>query len=712
MPTPLSGITSLIRPRSVAVLGASARREASGNHLLGQLADGGYSGPIHVVHPDAASIDGHATVGAVADLPSGLDLACVSLPAAAVVDAVRGLAARECAAALVPAVGLTAADREAVRVIARDAGMVICGPNTMGVVNLTDRVHLNFWAGVLDDVPRGGVSLVAQSGGACLSVVRSTEAAGYARIVASGNEWVTTSADYLTWLADDEATRAVGVVIESISDVAAFTRAIARLREAGKPTVALHVGRTAAGAAATVAHTSALVGRGAAYRAYFDSIDVPLVRDYDEMAAVLDCLSCQPAPVADGTGVAIITVSGGVAALSGDTADEAGIHLAALSCSTQGRLLDIFPGSTPQNPFDAGGGATYSGAAFENAMVALGDDKGVDVIVAVLDGQASLSAGEVTYAGEDFEAVAEAANRCDAPIIVASTSSVSTRAAWRDVVGPSVPVVRGIGLGLVSAIALSRNRRTVQPWRGADAQPASPVAAVPVSSGTAHDILRLCGLDTPRSVIVDSVDEVAGMADRLRFPVVAKAHSPTLPHRTEAGGVELGIPTEEALVAAIRRIDRSVRLFEPSIVDLSFEIQEFVSSPLEAFIGVAQDPVFGPIVSVGTGGVHVELLRDVEIALTPIEVDQALALLERTVFAQRAAGYRHLVQPTSLEPLARAVSALATLAVANHEWLVAGDLNPVFLEEGSGRPVVVDSLFLTRQAAGSAVPCLSTSFDI
>lgn len=290
------GLTALLRPRSVVVLGASAKKRASGNDVLRNLRHAGYGGDVHVVHPVARSVEGLAAVPDIGALPAGIDTAVVSLPTRAVLDALRGLEKAGCRSALVPTAGLDHATAREIARFASASDMTVHGPNCMGVINLTDRVPLWISDNGIVRLPAGNVALIAQSGSAAIFIAHSTGPVRFSKIISTGGEYGATTAAYLSWLARDPATTAAGVLMESIKDVPSFIEGVAAMRAAGKPVVVLKVGRSSAGSTATTAHTGALVGSDAAYQALFDELDLPVVTDYDEMAAVLQCLAVPELP--------------------------------------------------------------------------------------------------------------------------------------------------------------------------------------------------------------------------------------------------------------------------------------------------------------------------------------------------------------------------------------------------------------------------------
>lgn len=702
-------LTSMLRPRSIAVLGASAKRTASGNEAVLNLLAWGFSGRLMAVHREASEINGVAAVPRIEDLPQDLDVALVSLPAPAVVPALRALAAAGCRSAVVPTIGLSTEDTAAYAELARSVPMAIHGPNSMGLLNYTDSVPLWFDEGQLADVPAGSTALVAQSGSACLFIVRAAPRLGFSKVISSGNELGISMGDYLSWLADDPATERVGVVIESLRDVDGFAEAVARLRDAGKPIVALKVGRSRDGVAATIAHTGALIGAAAAYDNLFDELDVPTVADYDEMAASLECLASEQCAAAGGSRVAVVTISGGQAAMAADLAEARDVPLARLSEVTAQRLVELAPGAVAANPFDIGASLVADETVYADCLEALAVDPGVDTVLVVLDAADTLSDVEIRYARNYFAATAESAGRrLGKPIVIASSSSLGIHPACRAWTN-GVPVLRGIGNALVAARSIARNQTpVVRPDAGYQRPPEYDELRSELldsTGGVRHDTVRrlLRAYEVPivDSILAADAPEAVRAAEEMGYPVVVKVASPDIAHRSEVGGVIPGLADGEEVRAAVEDIITAVATHLPGVRIEGFEVQRHVRDSLEAAIGFISDPVFGATVMLGSGGTLVELMADTVTARAPLPRDAARRALERTRLARVAAGYRGLMPMTPLDGLVDTVVAMARLAADFSDLLTEGDLNPVLVEHRTGRVKVVDALLVagakTRQ---------------
>lgn len=700
-----ANLTALLKPRSIAVLGASARRTASGNEAIANLQDRGFAGRLIAVHRDAKPIAGIETVSSIAELPRELDAALVSLPARAVVPALAELAEQGCRSAVVPSVGLTSEELDQFERIARASSMRIHGPNSMGLLNYTDAIPLWFYEGMLTNEPAGPAALVAQSGSACLFIVRAAPRVRFSKVISSGNELGVTMGDYLSWLADDPSTSCVGIVIESLRDLSGFVAAVEKLRAGGKSIVALKVGQSERGMAATVAHTGALVGAGEAYRALFEDLDLPTVEDYDEMASVLECFTSTRSGSAPGSRVAMVTISGGQAAMGADLAQAKQVQLAELSPETIEQIREIVPDAMVANPFDIGASLVAGREEYAACLRALDRDPSVDSVVAVLDAAHTLSPVELSYPQEYFEAVGDAGRLASKPLVVASSSSLTIHELCRPWVGDA-PVLRGIGNALVAMRAVAANATPLS--RRPDAEPRlidheGLRRAIAEQSGVlpyelTRRLLDAYGIASAASMLAVDAESAVAAAEQIGYPVVAKVASADVAHRTELGAVKTGLLTSQAVRTAVADIQDNVSRARPDARIDGFEIQAHVDASLEGMLGFVTDPVFGATVTVGTGGTLVELYPDVAVASAPLSHSRAARAIAQTRLARMAAGYRNLVPVTNLAQFESLVVDFSQLAADFADLLLEADLNPVLIEHASGTCRVVDALFVARQA--------------
>ena len=331
---------ALIRPRTIAVIGASPKRQTLGNVALDNLANYKFTGTVIPVHGEAPEIAGLAAVPSIEALPDGVDVALASVPAAGVADVVRRLDRKGVRTAIVNTAGFSFEQEAELRRLVNSSRILMHGPNCMGLINLSDATPI-YTGGITSRLAKGPVALIAQSGSAAISVINSSTA-GFSKVVTIGSEFRVTGADYLRWFAADPDTSVIGLILESIQDADRFADAVDRVHAAGKSLVMLKVGRSATGARATLAHTGALIRNDDAFKGFSERYGVPVVGDYEELIATLEAFAVTRKRPARGH-VALMGISGGETALACDICDEIELPLAVFSEA---------PGAAPTTPVE------------------------------------------------------------------------------------------------------------------------------------------------------------------------------------------------------------------------------------------------------------------------------------------------------------------------------------------------------------------------
>jgi acetyltransferase len=344
-------MNALIRPRTIAVIGASPKRQTLGNVALDNLANYKFTGKVIPVHAEAPEIAGLAAVPGIEALPDGVDVALASVPAAGVADVIRRLDRRGVRTAIINTAGFSAEQEAELRLLVSNSRILMHGPNCMGLINLSDATPI-YTGGITSRIRSGPVALIAQSGSAAISVINSCTA-GFLKVVTIGSEYRVTGADYLRWLAGDDATSVIGLVLESIPDADRFADAVDRVHAAGKSMVVLKVGRSATGARATLAHTGALIRNDDAFKGFVARYGIPVVDDYEELIATLEAFAVSRKRPTRGH-VGLMGISGGETALACDICDEIDLPLAVFSEATGANLRAALPGIAGQNPLDVG----------------------------------------------------------------------------------------------------------------------------------------------------------------------------------------------------------------------------------------------------------------------------------------------------------------------------------------------------------------------
>jgi acetyltransferase len=672
----------------VAVLGASRNPGKLGHRLFQNLLAPGFTGEVYPVNPSGEAILGRDAVPRVEELPRGLDLALVSLPASAVLPAVRTLGARGCRICVILASGFGEIGREGravqdeIEAIARTTGMRIVGPNCMGVVNVPGRLNASyFW-----DVPRqpGGISFVSQSGaygGLFFREVRD-RSLGVAKFLSIGNQCDLGFAECLAWLADDPDTRVVGVFVEGLRDGRAFVAAARRLARA-KPVVALKGGRADAGRRAAGSHTGSLAGAWEIYRAAFAAAGVVAVDETEELFDAIAALDAQAARPPRDRAVAILTISGGPSVVAADAAEAAGLRVPALPEARRAALRAHLPSfGADGNPIDMTPQMEPGG--FGPSVRLVLDAPEVSGAVAI-----DIGLDRPEYA----DALAAAQLATDKPVVACT---VDTPEMDRRLRVAGIPLVPGPERAMRAYRALVRRAELQRRSPGSSAR--QPVRALPagleerlataggpLAHADARGLLQAYGVPFPRERVVAGAEEALSEGQEIGYPLVVKTARPDVLHRTEAGGVILSVADSEALVRALRALE--ARLGAGPVL-----VQEEVPRGLELLVGGRRDPSFGPTVLVGLGGVLAELLRDVSIGLAPLALDDARAMIVEGRRAELVRGYRGAAAVDE--------GALAEILVGVGDLLVERptiaelDLNPLIASRG--RIVAVDALVLVN----------------
>jgi acyl-CoA synthetase (NDP forming) len=696
-------IRAIMAPRSVAVVGASAERHTLGNQVLYNLREFGFDGSVTCIHPRADSIEGWPAVPSVQDLPAGLDVAVVSVPAARVTGVLAELDEQGCLSAVVPAAGFAGQEQAELEAASKSLRIRFNGPNCLGVLSAAARAPL--WTpSYRMDFPVGNVAIISQSGSAAISITTSP-GLGFSRVISSGNETSITSADYLSWLADDDATDAIGVVIEGISDAAAFASAVARAHEAGKPVVALKVGRSPQGSRAAQAHTGALITSYDTYRAFFRRIGVAAVDDYDDMVASLQAVVARPARACAGTSVGIVAISGGQSALACDLAVENGLELTEFSEQTVSEVLRALPDAAGTNPVDIGATVGADRRRPGDALAAVLRDPGVDSVLVIQDAHDRLELWpEHTYL-DHVRRVVEISQTAAKPVVLASSASANLHPMLLELVsGSPVPFVRGLRAGVIALRSLGSVRPRAA---GADdgREPPAGLAGLkaelrrwhgPVGYHATRRIIEAYGIPAVPSVLAADADAAVALAGQIGYPLVAKIASPDVPHRADVGGVIVGIHDDAGLRAAVTQIAAQVGAAVPGLRTEGFELQPQLPGGTEVLLGFTSEPPFGPMVVVGTGGSLAELISDRAADLAPLSQAEATEMIANTRIGRLLSGYRGLTSPTDIAPLARVVRQVSDLAADLQDVLSAADFNPAFVSSPSGEVRIVDALFIAR----------------
>jgi acyl-CoA synthetase (NDP forming) len=672
----MSALGRLLRPRSVAVIGASADPTKTTGRPVGYLQRHGFDGAIWPVNPRAAEIGGLRCYADVAALPDAPDVGIVLLGPDRAEAAVADLAACGCAAAIVLAGGYAegggdGTDRQA-RLRAAAGGMRLLGPNTIGLVNLTDRIVLSASGALeVEDLQAGRISLVSQSGG-ILGAVLSRGAAqgiGFAQLVATGNEADLDVADFVDVLAEDAATQVIALYIEGLRRPDAFRAAARKATAAGKRLVAFKVGRSEAGAQAAISHTGALSGADRLYDALFRQLGVIRAERFSDLLDIPAALAAGRR--AAGKRVAVLTSTGGAGALLADACGLAGFDLPPPDAATAARLGELTGDVAVANPMDL----TLAGLKPEvmrGSITALLESDSYDAL-AVVVGSSALAQPRLAA-----DAIAACQAGSDKPVIAylsPHAPAIGVALQRQGIPAASAPEAVAAMLGALAA-----------PVPAAPPAPAAPLAVEapsgPLDEAEAKQLFARFGVTPVREVACPTPEAAAEAAAGLEPRVVLKALSRHLAHKSDVGGVVVGVPAEKVAeegTAMLARVAAATGRAPEGLL-----VQEQVSGGVEVILGLQRDPHLGTAILLGMGGVAAELFGDTALRLLPIDRAEAEAMVAELRGAALLRGFRGR-PPADVPALVDAVLAFARLGEALSERLVTAEINPLFvLPAGQG----------------------------
>jgi len=688
MPSEITGerLTSLFRPRSIALVGASDKSTFS---MLAyrNLVEFGFGANTYLVNRRGADTHGRPTVASCAQIGEPVDVAYLMVPQPGMLAALDDAAAAGIRNACVLSSGYGEAGqagRPAQAQLAAHAeslGMVLLGPNHLGFANFVDRVPVCSIPGL----PRGAgpVALLSQSGASSSAMLdfATMVDVGLSYLVTLGNEAMITAGHVLDFLVEDPATRAVAIFMETVRDPGIFRRAARRAAEAGKAIVVLKAGSSVLSARTAAAHTGALVGDDRVIDSVFADLGVIRVDSIEDMlitagaAAALGRLA-QP-------GIGIVSISGGACDIVADRAEDLGAVLPELTTKTRDALAGIMPGyGTVQNPLDVTGAAVIDPTIFTRSIGAMSQDPSIGV-VGIINGVPWIDSGQ-PYLGQMFvDAIGAGMQTASCPTVyinqVMQPITDYTRTSMRQGQVPYViPGLRQAVVALRNVAWWSDATRTGRATATADdiAVPAEDQRHGQWSEDAARRMLRDAGIPVAPAWLVSSADDAVKVAAEIGGPLAVKLVSPEILHKSDIGGVRLDVPADEdAIRDAYRAVTAAAAAVPGARVD-GVLISPMRGGGVELLVGVVRDPQWGPMLAVALGGIFVEVLADSALAPLPITPAQAGSLLERLRGAPVLRG-GHGGAPADLAALAAVIARVGDLAVALGDDLESLEVNPL-----------------------------------
>lgn len=684
----------LLRPRSVAVVGASSRVDSLGEWALKNLAIGGFPGKVYAVNPRYKTLQGRRCFSSIADLPETPELVIFAVGDQRIEATLDEVIAADVPAAVIQSTLVIDDDsepplRERVRKKIADAGMLVCGANGMGYYNVRDRV----WTCGFDSAPHeppGNVALISHSGSGMSGIIDCEERIRINLAVSAGNELGVTMDEYLDFALDLPETRAVGLFIETARNPEGFRAALEKAAQRRIPIVALKVGRTQASARLAVSHSGAMAGDDATYEALFDRYGVQRARDQDEFATMLIMFS-ELHPVGAG-GLVTLHDSGGERQLLVDLAHDANVPLTPLSDNTIKELEAVLDPELPAvNPLDAWSrGGPDAGKVMTRCLSLLMQDEGA-ALAAVIHDRAPQGLVYPSYLNYMQRARAESGKPV---VLVAARQGTGHDEAVVASTHAGFPVLDGVPQFLRGARALFAYRDfLLQDFP----EPSAPEQSIVEhwqsrlrSGDTLAEVESLAllddfGISTSSPEAASSEAQALAAARRLGFPVTLKTAKAGLLHKSDQGGVILGIGDEDQL--------RHMYQFLSRCLGDDVLVAPMVAAGVDLFLGIKRDPQFGPIVILGFGGLLAETINDVQFALPPFDAAHARRCIDRMTLRPLLDGVRGS-PAVNIDDFCKTAARFSVLAHSLRGVLSEFDVNPLIVnEEGA---IAVDALVVGR----------------
>jgi acetate---CoA ligase (ADP-forming) len=700
-------LTPLMKPKSIGVIGAS-KRMGRATRVISNLQRFGYAGRIFPINPKYPEILGLPCYPDLTATPETPDTVVVAIPAAEVAGVLATAAGRGVRGAIVLSSGFAEAgqvgrDRQiALERLAAERGLLICGPNCYGVLNVA-LGSATFSADFAEPPRPGPVAIVSQSGGfshAIAEHLMRQRGVGLSYVVSCGNQAGLTIEDYLEFLVMDEATAVIGVFVEGFRQPGKLREVAGLASERGKPMVALKVGRSENAREAMLAHTGSLAGRSEIVDAVLKQSGIVQVSSLNEMIDTLTLLGAAKDYRRRGWRVAILSGLGGECGHVADVAARVGVDLPPLSAASVVALARFMPDfANPRNPLDGTGTMYEDPTLFPRMIDVLLRDEAVDVVAVNLRANVAPPGGWAP-SREFGKALREAVSGGTDRLVLCFSSLAGgdlDQGVVRPLAEAGIPFLEGTETAMMALHHAGERRRFRDGAAGPrQARPAAPVSASPPNHDGPSDarrvlghaeatrLLREFGIPVAETLPAADAEAAVASAERLGYPVVLKVDTPDIVHKTDVGGVRVGCGDAEAVRAAFDHILEDVRERAPAARIDGVLVQPMVAGGTEMILGVTRDPVFGPAVICGFGGIFVEVMRDVSVRVPPLDTAEALAMvadLRGSVLLRGARGR----PPADVAALAEALVGLARLAQAHGERLRALDINPLLvLEEGRG----------------------------
>ncbi|MBN2457388.1 MAG: acetate--CoA ligase family protein [Sedimentisphaerales bacterium] len=691
-------LEKFFKPRSVAIVGASQQPGKVGYEILNSMIDAGYEGKIFPVNHKAQSIAGLKCYPDLASIKQSCDLVIIVVPAPVVPEIIRQCAKAGTKAVIIITAGFKEVGKDGrefekqVTSIARQSGIRIIGPNCLGVIAPSSKLNASFGG----DLPLTGViGYLSQSGALLAAILDIANASniGFSKLVSIGNKADIDELDIIKAFAEDKETKVIAGYLESITDGNAFVREAEQISH-NKPILLMKAGGTAAGAKAASSHTGSLAGSETAYEAVFARAGIIRCTSIRQQFDYAQALAYQPLP--KGAAVAVITNAGGAGIMAADAVERQGLTFAKLAEKTVEKLASQLPAAANlYNPVDVLGDALAD--RYEFAIDVVLDDPGVNTVLVLLTPQAMTDA-----AGTAKVVVKTARKKPDKPVLACFLGADKVEAGLKIFLEGKIPHYDSPQKAVSAIKVLTDYFR----WRS---KPKRVVKLFPVNrrkvetivdrhlrqgirdigEAESKEILEACGFVTPKGFIATTAEQAASIAGQLGYPVVLKIWSPDILHKSDVGGVKIGLEESQEVMDAFDLMMYRIPKKLPNAKILGVLVQQMCTKGKEVILGMKRDPNFGPLMMFGMGGTMVEVLKDVSFYLAPLTPEEAKQMLINTKTYQMLKGVRGQ-QGVDIDVIAEGLQRLSQL-VTEFPQIQEMDINPYMVGPKGSTPIAVDA---------------------
>ncbi len=700
MDTSFRDLSPLLNPKGIAVIGATERPGSAGRLVLENLKYLNFPGKVFAVHPKYSQVLGFPCYPDIDSLPEPVDMVAVLLGADKVLSLLDTAHNKGTKAAWILASGFSESgpdgeirQRELIE-FAKRTGMLINGPNCIGVVNMIDR-FASYSVAIGPNTKPGNVSAILQSGAVCLGLANSARF-GFRYLISSGNEAVLDSSDYVGYLVNDDQTKVIIAFLEGIRKPDQFIRAAKAAMAAGKPVLVVKVGRSEAAQRAVQAHTGSLAGSDIVLDAVFKRYGIVRLGDLDELVEATELFMTCPLPETEGVG--LLSLSGGQIGLISDLAENLGLVFPAYSVEGKQALSEILPPFVNiTNPLDAWGSGDLE-KTYPACMDVVASEPHISLLAVARDTPPEIANREIEQSIKVAQAAVKARRETSKPCLIFSNIASGIHEGVAKIAKDGgVPYLQGTRETLCAIRAFedyASFRRNLN--KDKDAGFPSPdnlnewIRKLKEQKGTLSEVegrklLSVYGIKGPKEFVAINLDEAVNSANEIGYPVVLKILSPDIQHKTEIGGVRVGLCNSDDVSIAYNQVMQSAKLHFPNAHLEGVIIQEMVpSDSVEVILGIVKDKDFGPVVVYGTGGILVELIKDSALSLPPLTRNQAERMIQSTRGYKLLQGFRGKPK-ADLIALVDALVGLSKLALDLGEHISALDINPLMvLPEGRG----------------------------